>query len=71
MTEPSKPAYDEPMTATPVDGEVAITGPGHIHGSMTPDAAKRSARRLKDVAESAERQPAASPEGDETEPNPG
>lgn len=59
MTAPPQPPFDRPITATPIEGEVAITGPGHIHGSMTPDAAKRSAEKLKDVAETAERQPAA------------
>ncbi|MFC3078140.1 hypothetical protein ACFODL_08585 [Phenylobacterium terrae] len=49
-----QPPFDEPMTAKSIDGEVAITGPGHIHGSMTPKAAKDSAARLKEVADDAE-----------------
>lgn len=49
-----QPPFYEPMTAKSVDGEVAITGPGHIHGSMTPRAAKDSAARLNEVAEDAE-----------------
>lgn len=51
-----QPPFDEPMTAKPVDGEVAITGPGHIHGSMTPQAAKDSAAHLQQVASDAEGQ---------------
>jgi hypothetical protein len=62
MTAPSQPPFDKPMSATPVEGEVAITGPGHIHGSMTPNAAKDSARRLRRVAEAAEQQPEADDE---------
>ena len=54
MSRKSQPPFDEPMTAKSVDGEVAITGPGHIHGSMTPKAAKDSAVHLKQVAEDAE-----------------
>ena len=57
MTAPSQPPFDKPLNATPVEGEVAITGPGHIHGSMTPKAAKDSARRLRKVADEAEQQP--------------
>jgi hypothetical protein len=62
MSGKSQPPFDEPMTAQSVDGEVAITGPGHIHGSMTPQAAKDSADHLKDVAKDAESQTPASPE---------
>lgn len=63
MNRKPQPPFDEPMTAKSVDGEVAITGPGHIHGSMTPRAAKDSALHLKQVAEDAEDH-AASPEED-------
>lgn len=56
MSGKPQPPFDEPMTAKPVDGEVAITGPGHIHGSMTPKAAKDSAAHLQQVARAAEGQ---------------
>jgi len=56
MSGKPQPPFDEPMTAKPVDGEVAITGPGHIHGSMTPKAAKDSAAHLQQVASDAEGQ---------------
>lgn len=56
MTGKPQPPFDKPMTAKPVDGEVAITGPGHIHGSMTPKAAKDSAAHLQQVARDAEGQ---------------
>jgi hypothetical protein len=56
MSGKPQPPFDEPMTAKPVDGEVAITGPGHIHGSMTPQAAKVSAAHLQQVASDAEGQ---------------
>lgn len=55
MSGKPQPPFDAPMTAKPVDGEVAITGPGHIHGSMTPKAARDSADHLMKVAEDAER----------------
>ncbi|MET0295453.1 MAG: hypothetical protein ABW042_10600 [Phenylobacterium sp.] len=56
MTSPAQPPFDQPLDATPIEGEVAITGPGHMHGSMTPQAAKHSAERLRKVADAAEAQ---------------
>ena len=55
------PVYRDPFNVRLVDGEVAITGPSHMHGSMTPDAAEESAERLRDVAKSARVPP--SPKG--------
>lgn len=55
-----RPPFDEPLTAEPVDGEVAILGPAHLHGSMTPEAARASAERLREVADAATRQGGAS-----------
>ncbi|HEY9219883.1 MAG TPA: hypothetical protein VIO94_17680 [Phenylobacterium sp.] len=57
MSQQTQPPFDRPIRARPVDGEVAITGPGHIHGSMTPKAAKDSADHLREVAQEAEDQP--------------
>lgn len=52
---PSK-AYDEATNVTPVDGEVVLQGPDGVAVSMTPNAAKETARRLMEGAETAERQ---------------
>lgn len=56
----SKPrsAFHQPMATNPVDGEVAITGPEHVHGSFTPEAARASADRLNRDADQAEQQQA-------------
>jgi len=58
MTERPSPAFDTPLEATPVDGEVVITGPAHLHAAFTPDAAEESARRLRSAAEIAKSQTA-------------
>jgi len=34
MTNQPRPAYAEPLKAGPINGEVAITGPGHVHASL-------------------------------------
>lgn len=47
------PAFEDPLKARPIDGEVAITGPAHMHGSMTPEAADASADQLRAVAQAA------------------
>ena len=39
-------AFPQPMQVEAVDGEVVILGPDGLNGSMTPDAAEASARRL-------------------------
>lgn len=65
MSGKRQPPFDEPINATPVDGEVAITGPGHIHGSMTPKAAKHSAANLSHAADEAEHQTSAPQEGED------
>jgi hypothetical protein len=44
---------DQPLDVAAVDGDVVITGPDGIHGALTPDAARRSARRLENAASSA------------------
>jgi hypothetical protein len=54
--------FVEPMATSAVDGEVAITGPGQVHGSFTPQAARESAARLNRAADEAERQ-AQAPQG--------
>jgi hypothetical protein len=55
------------MEGRAVDGEVAITGPGRLAGSLTPDAARRSARLLSAMADEAAGQGAAldEPTGDD------
>jgi hypothetical protein len=39
-------AFDLPMSAAAVDGEVVVTGPGNIACSLTPEAAEKSAAAL-------------------------
>jgi hypothetical protein len=48
-----KPTEDQPLEVAAVEGDVVITGPDGIHGALTPDAARRSARRLENAASSA------------------
>jgi hypothetical protein len=52
----SRKAYDTPAEVAAVDGEVAINGPGRIAGSITPDAAVETSRRLKASAAEAKGQ---------------
>jgi hypothetical protein len=49
-------ALDEPALVTAIDGEVAIDGPGRMAGSLTPDAADETARRLHAQASDARAQ---------------
>lgn len=46
--------YDEPSTIRPVDGEVTVVGPGPVGVSITPQAARETARRLGQAADRAE-----------------
>ena len=43
------PAFDEPLEIALEDGEVVITGPDGLCASLTPQAARESARRLAKV----------------------
>lgn len=43
-------AFDTPLEITPLDGEVAITGPDGIAISLTRSAAITSAKRLLEAA---------------------
>ena len=47
-------AFDKPSHVTPVDGEVTILGPGPAGISVTPDAARETARRLAEAADRAD-----------------
>ena len=47
-------AFDEPFEVTAVDGEVVLTGPDGVHASLTPQAARESARRIAAAVESLE-----------------
>ena len=51
-----RPTYDEPLQTGAIDGEVAITGPGNVHGAFTPEAALRSAEELAEAAKQAQEQ---------------
>lgn len=49
-------AFDEPFSVTVADGEVVIVGPDGVRASLTPAAARESARRLMEAAERADRE---------------
>lgn len=51
--------YDDPIEAAAEHGEVILDGPDGLAASLTPTAARRSARKLAKAAETAERHPAA------------
>lgn len=44
-------AIGAPLDVSRVNGEVAVTGPGRAAVSLTPNAARTSARRLLDAAD--------------------
>jgi hypothetical protein len=46
----SRPVYDEPSQVSPVEGEVAVHGLGTTGMSITPGAARETARRLEAAA---------------------
>ena len=46
-------AYDTPAVVDAIDGDVSINGPGRIAGSITPEAAVETSRRLRAFAEKA------------------
>jgi len=52
----SIPPYDQPTRAHAVNGEVALSGPGNIGVSMTPEAASASAKHIVDATAKAHRQ---------------
>jgi hypothetical protein len=47
------PVFSEPMAVSVEAGEVVITGPDGIRGSLTPEAARESAHRLHQAADRA------------------
>lgn len=47
-------AIGAPLDVSRVNGEVAVTGPGRAAVSLTPDAARTSARRLLEAADAEE-----------------
>lgn len=50
---PLPEAYDQPVTATVVEGSVVIVGPGAISGAFTPEAALAGWEAVKAAAEEA------------------
>ena len=50
---------DTPIESAAEQGEVLLDGPDGLAASLTPDAARRSAKRLAKAAETAERDPTA------------
>ena len=51
MVRRPRPAFEEPLRAVCVDGEVVITGPEHLHAVFSVEAALRSAAILEKMAE--------------------
>lgn len=51
MARRPRPAFEEPLNVVCVDGEVVITGPEHLHGAFSVEAALRSAALLERTAE--------------------
>jgi hypothetical protein len=52
----TKGPYDEPTKVDAVDGEVTLDGPDGVGLSVTPRAARRTARRLEEGADKADDQ---------------
>ncbi|MET3666517.1 DUF3606 domain-containing protein [Caulobacter sp. 1776] len=50
----SREPFDQPSQVDPVEGEVAMRGPGATGVSMTPEAARQTGARLRDAADRAE-----------------
>lgn len=50
----SRDAFDHPGEAQPVEGEVALMGPGKTGLSLTPEAARQTAANLETAARAAE-----------------
>lgn len=46
--------FEHPMSVTAIEGRVTITGPDGMVGTLTPQAARDSARRLLEAADDAE-----------------
>lgn len=53
----SRLPYDVPIHAAAEHGEVILDGPDGLATSLTPAAAKKSARDIAQAAETAEREP--------------
>ncbi|WP_029625418.1 hypothetical protein [Sphingomonas sp. PAMC 26605] len=52
---------DIPIEATAEHGEVLLDGPDGLAASLTPAAARQSAKRMAKAADTAERDPSAEP----------
>jgi hypothetical protein len=57
MAREPRPTFKTPLQAERVDGEVVVTGPEHLHGAFSANAARESARILNDLADEADGQP--------------
>jgi hypothetical protein len=52
-------ACDQPLDVDPFEGEVVITGPGHVAIALTPSAAAQTAERLAAAVEALQSRSAA------------
>lgn len=71
MSRKARQTFEEPLCVGSVDGDVAITGPGHVHGAFTPAAARESAQSLLDAAGEAEQQASTSAQPEIGDPSEG
>ena len=51
-----KPTYDEPSSVAAEQGDVIVDGPDAVALTITPEAARETAKRLLEQAEEAEKQ---------------
>lgn len=49
----ARPTFQTPLQAKCVEGQIVVTGPEHLHGAFSAEAARRSARILQDLADEA------------------
>ena len=45
--------FQEPLQAECIEGQIVVTGPEHLHGAFSAEAARASARILADLADQA------------------
>ena len=48
-----RPTFQEPLQAECVEGQIVVTGPAHLHGAFSVDAARQSAKILEHLAQAA------------------
>lgn len=59
MAHTPRPTFQAPLQAQCIEGEVIVTGPEHMHGAFSAEAARQSAKILGELADAADRPPRA------------